>query len=389
MQIGNPELDRVYEEAVVPAVKAAGLDPRRIDLDNEGGLLKSEIVSFLERSEIIIGDLTNERPNCYLEVGYAMGLGRFRHLILTVREDHYPGSPGYTADGPKVHFDLTGYDLLFWTPDRVDHFRRELEERIRRRLAITGDTGAGPSGSAPISPGWFEEARESALPDLLRHAGRGFMEIRFFLDPPKPAATQSDLLEAARHSTIDTFGWPIGLVLDRDEYRPRPTGEGIRAVVQADRWNEEEKSYDYWELRTDGDFYQLSSLFEDQRGSPDRLFFNTRIVRVTEAVLYCARLYERLGVESTATVRMRVAHGGLEERVLTSATRDRHLSQQYRSGADEAAADVSFALGSVAEDLVSIVQALVSPLFVVFDFFELGDEVFDQIVNRFVAGQVS
>lgn len=351
--------------------------------------LKSEIVSFLERSEIIIGDLTNERPNCYLEVGYAMGLGRFRHLILTVREDHYAGNPGYTADGPKVHFDLTGYDLLFWTPERIDHFRQELEERIRRRLAITGDTGVGPSGGAPISPGWFEEARESALPDLRRHAGRGFMEIRFFLDPPKPAATQSDLLEATRHSTIDTFGWPIGLVLDRDEYRPRPTGEGVRAVVAADRWDEEEKSYDYWELRTDGDFYQLSSLFEDQRGSPDPLFFNTRIVRVTEAVLYCARLYERLGVESTATVRMRVAHGGLEGRVLTSAMPDRHLSQQYRSGADEVAADASFALGSVAEDLVNIVQTLARPLFEIFDFFELGDDVYDQIVNRFVAGQVS
>ena len=71
MQIGNSVLDKLYKEIYVPAIKAAHLYPKRIDLDNDGQLLKKEIVEYIEKAEIIIADLTNERPNCYLEVGYA------------------------------------------------------------------------------------------------------------------------------------------------------------------------------------------------------------------------------------------------------------------------------------------------------------------------------
>ena len=79
MQIGNLELDTVCEKAIVPALKNCGLDPKRVDKHNQGGLLKSEIVNFIESAVIIVADLTNERPNCYLEIGYAMGLDKFRN----------------------------------------------------------------------------------------------------------------------------------------------------------------------------------------------------------------------------------------------------------------------------------------------------------------------
>ncbi len=136
MQIGNDELDRMYERAIVPALRACGLTPRRVDKHNQGGLLHSEIISFLEESEIIVADLTNERPNCYLEAGYAMGTGRFTNLVLTAREDHNADSPNHRPGGPKIHFDLVGYDILFWSLRRLDGFRGELEKRIRRRQLI-------------------------------------------------------------------------------------------------------------------------------------------------------------------------------------------------------------------------------------------------------------
>ena len=137
MQIGNAELDRVYERAIVPAIEACGLLARRVDRHNQGGLLHSEIVAFIEDSEILVADLTHERPNCYLEVGYALGARRSVHLVLTAREDHRPDSPNYRPDGPKIHFDLSGYDILFWDPDRLDAFRTELAKRIcRRRLLV-------------------------------------------------------------------------------------------------------------------------------------------------------------------------------------------------------------------------------------------------------------
>ncbi len=136
MQIGNDDLERVYERVIAPALRACGLDPKRVDRHNRGGLLYSEIVSFLEESDILVADLTNERPNCYLEVGYALGAGRFSNLVLTAREDHNADSASYRPGGPKIHFDLAGYDILFWEPDRLDAFRHELEKRVRRRQLI-------------------------------------------------------------------------------------------------------------------------------------------------------------------------------------------------------------------------------------------------------------
>ncbi len=136
MQIGNAELDRVFDRAVVPALAACGLAARRVDRHNRGGLLPAEIVEFIDESEILIADLTNERPNCYLEVGYAIGVGKHTNLVLTAREDHDPESPRHRSGGPRVHFDLAGYDILFWSPDHLDAFRSELEKRIRRRLML-------------------------------------------------------------------------------------------------------------------------------------------------------------------------------------------------------------------------------------------------------------
>jgi hypothetical protein len=37
-----------------------------------------------------------------------------------------------------VHFDLIGYDILFWAPGRLADFRVELEKRALRRLRMLG-----------------------------------------------------------------------------------------------------------------------------------------------------------------------------------------------------------------------------------------------------------
>ncbi len=37
MQIGDPQLDRMHDTAIVPAVRACRLEPKRVDKHNEGG----------------------------------------------------------------------------------------------------------------------------------------------------------------------------------------------------------------------------------------------------------------------------------------------------------------------------------------------------------------
>ncbi len=382
MQLGDDALDRACAEAIVPAVRKSGLDPKRVDKHNQGGLLKSEIIEFIQRAEVIVADLTNERPNCYLEIGYAMGIDKFRNLILTAREDHHPDSSNYVRGGPKIHFDLIGYDILFWDPSRLGEFCAELEKRIRRRRAVL----APPAGAPPSvwDEDWVKSHREVARPGLEATEKRGFMEIRFALDHPKPTKTQVELDEAARTSTIDTFGWPIAAYLvNRDDYRPGPRADGIVAVIgSADR-----SSYDYWSIRRNGDFYLLKTIFEDDRNS-SKVFFNTRIVRVTETLLYCARLYTRLGIDPSHGIHLAIRHGGLHGRDLGSSNPTRSIHERAPSQEDEVEMEIHSTLEGLQTNLVGLVKELIAPLFVVFDFFELDDAIYEEIVDAFVAGRV-
>jgi hypothetical protein len=179
MQIGNPALDKVCEDAILPSLRENGFDPKRVDKHNQGGLLKNEIIKFIENSDIIIADLTNERPNCYLEIGYAMGVGKLRNLILTAREDHLPESPNYKPGGPKIHFDLSGYDILFWSPEKVEDFKEELTKRIRRRLAVI--TTAPQTQALIWDQEWIKTNRERATKGIADVGLKAYMEIRYAL----------------------------------------------------------------------------------------------------------------------------------------------------------------------------------------------------------------
>ncbi len=86
-------------------------------------------------------------------------------------------------------------------------------------------------------------------------------------------------------------------------------------------------SYDYWAVRSIGDFYLLQSLFEDYRGEPNKqIFFDTRIVRVTESLMFAENLYTNLGAPPETRVAIRISHEELKCRTLTSASRYRYVN---------------------------------------------------------------
>ena len=382
MQIGNSALDKVCVEAIVPALESCGLNAKRVDKHNEGGLLKSEIIKFIQEADIIIADLTNERPNCYLEVGYTMGIDKFRNLILTVREDHFPESKNYKQGGPKVHFDLGGYDILVWSPDRLDIFCDELKKRIQRRLAII--TPKTEKVLSPWNEEWITEQRTPAYDGLKKSGFSAGMEIRFSLSPPKPELNHQQLNEAARNSTISTFGWPIGVYLgNRPEYCPRPRADGLIAIVPI----EDNTSYDYWALKRNGDFYSLSSLFEDRR-KPDYIFADTRVLRAAEGLLYCERLYSNLGIDPSTRVHFALRFTGLKNRVLGVASSRRFAPEEHRCIEDLTEPEITGSLQEIEVNMTKYVKQLLSPLFVLFEFYQISDSVYDDIVDKFLRGQI-
>jgi hypothetical protein len=75
-----------------------------------GETVMTQVLDAIRSSGLIIGDLTGERPNCYLEIGYA--LARRKQIIFTVYGDD------------MVHFDVAGHRFLKW----------ETEQQLRNGL---------------------------------------------------------------------------------------------------------------------------------------------------------------------------------------------------------------------------------------------------------------
>lgn len=130
-------------------------------------------------------------------------------------------------------------------------------------VRVAGPSGATAAGVPILNGEWFgaqQRAADGGLAKLnIDTNGRltGVMEVRFGLHNGLNKS-QVELLGAVRTSQIQTFGWPIGVLLEnRSEFRPRPFGDGIRAEVAiADHGR---TTYDYWAAGKNGDFYSCKA----------------------------------------------------------------------------------------------------------------------------------
>ena len=317
-----------------------------------------------------------------------MGVNKYHALILTAQEDHNSDSSNYRQGGPKVHFDLAGYDILFWDPKDLDGFRIQLEAKIRQRQSTLPTSDLTPPSLWDLD--WIAERRKQAHEDLEAVGLSGYMEIRFALSGPKPDFPHKVLLEAAQSSQVRTTGWPIGIVLTKNEWKPQPRRDGIatRAVVNHTE-NHNHLTFDYWYLRKNGDFYLLRDLFEDSN-RPGSIFADSRINGITETLLYCAQQCEELGVPGNVEVNIAISHGGLQNRVIRAASpaRDSGMLGRQSTSEDYAESTISVPLSQIRSTLVARVKELAEPLFLLFDFFQPPDEVYNDIVNDFVKGKV-
>jgi hypothetical protein len=220
---------------------------------------------------------------------------------------------------------------------------------------------------------WVSGHREKARAGLSQAGRVGFMEAYFRPVGAVVHKTQPELLRAAESASIHAFGWPIGVVLHTEQGRPKPLSEGIVAEIGS-----MESSYDYWALRTNGDFYFLGSLFEDER-TRNAMWFDTRIMRATETFLFCYRLYKALGVPEESAIRISLRHGGLRDRVLGSA-KPSLWALNRTSREEEVEWRKTVRLELLRTELRETVKASLDPLFVLFDFFEPPDrQVYSEV----------
>ena len=240
-----------------------------------------------------------------------------------------------------------------------------------------------PTYDKSLKNDWFSKEQARAQSSISKINLTGYMELRAGVSY-QLSKSQIELLNAVKQSEIRTFGWPIGITLEsREEYRPRPYEDGIKVEVSiAER---DRKSFDYWAARSNGDFYLLQSLFEDSR-KPDQIFFDTRVVRITESLMFIESLYNKLGVPPEAKVGIQITHGGLKGRELSSASSNRQMVSRSPANENESTSEITTTLGTMSQTRVDDVRKIAEPMFMLFDFMQFNVVVYDDIVRDFERG---
>ena len=73
-----------------------GIKAIRADEIEHEDVITKRIIEEIKTSEFLVGDLTDERPSVYYEIGYAHSLGR--RVIM------------YRMENTSIHFDLAAYN---------------------------------------------------------------------------------------------------------------------------------------------------------------------------------------------------------------------------------------------------------------------------------------
>ncbi len=119
----NPELDDVYD-TYKECFKEFGIKAIRADDIEHEEVITNKIIEEIKTSEFLLGDLTDERPSVYYEIGYAHSLGR--RVIM------------YRKSGTSIHFDLAAYNCPEYENLRElkSLLTKQLEQATNKKLKI-------------------------------------------------------------------------------------------------------------------------------------------------------------------------------------------------------------------------------------------------------------
>jgi hypothetical protein len=117
------EFEDVYQFGIYSAIRKCGYICERVDESVFVGNIVDQIKDGIRNAQFVVADLTLEKPNVYLEVGYAWGMNK--KVILVARE------------GQRLHFDVSHENCVFYRT--IGKLTEELEKRVLKMFGPGSD----------------------------------------------------------------------------------------------------------------------------------------------------------------------------------------------------------------------------------------------------------
>lgn len=174
--------DKRYKDIFEPAIKDAGLVPHKIDLDPSSEFIFQNILQGIINSDICLVEITDNNPNVWLELGYAIANHKKITLICA----------NTCKRKPKLPFDIQHLKVIFYqtgSSGDYDELRRNITENIKVALLknqIEKATSMNPSGTNTNS-----QSPHSIVVDLMNSIDKWFRGKSF----DEETIEQNDSLE--------------------------------------------------------------------------------------------------------------------------------------------------------------------------------------------------
>jgi hypothetical protein len=117
------EFDDVYQFGIYSTIRRCGYICEKVDESAFAGNIVDRITDGIRNAKFVVADLTLEKPNVYLEVGYAWGMNK--PVLLVARE------------GQRLHFDVSHHRCLFYKT--IGKLAESLEREVREMFGPGND----------------------------------------------------------------------------------------------------------------------------------------------------------------------------------------------------------------------------------------------------------
>jgi len=111
----SEDFQNVYDYGIYPAVNQSEMICERVDLQQFHGDIIEEIRLGIKNASLVVADLTDLRPNVFLEVGYAWGSGI--PVVLVAKK------------GTQLPFDVSTHRCIFY--GSFERLKEELKRLIK------------------------------------------------------------------------------------------------------------------------------------------------------------------------------------------------------------------------------------------------------------------
>lgn len=116
------KFDKRFDDVFAPAVRAAGLEPYRVDRDHGVSVPIVDIERGIREAAAVLVDVTVDNPNVWFELGFAIAAGKDLCIVCSKeRTGHFP-------------FDIQHRKIIGYAPDSTrdfDALGKAITERLK------------------------------------------------------------------------------------------------------------------------------------------------------------------------------------------------------------------------------------------------------------------